>query len=71
MTSAIAPIVGRFRSRVIRDLVGSITLGVGLGYTYWLGFHEPAVQQWKAYDAQVAAEIKPIHDAWRAAQKKD
>ncbi|KAJ3104670.1 hypothetical protein HDU96_008851 [Phlyctochytrium bullatum] len=71
MTSAIAPIVGRFRSRVIRDLVGSITLGIGFGYTFWIFYHEPSFKQWKKYDAEVAAEIKPIHDAWRASQNKE
>ncbi|KAI8841292.1 hypothetical protein BC829DRAFT_371132 [Chytridium lagenaria] len=71
MTSAIAPIVGRFRNRVLRDLVLSISAGIGLGYGYWHFAHEPAFAQWKKYDAQVAAEIKPIHDAWRASQSKE
>ncbi|KAJ3200565.1 hypothetical protein HDU67_002003, partial [Dinochytrium kinnereticum] len=70
MTSAIAPITGRFKGRVVRDLVLSITSGVALGYAYWYGSHEPAFKEWKAYDAKVAAEIKPVHDAWRAAQQQ-
>ncbi|KAI8841293.1 hypothetical protein BC829DRAFT_402556 [Chytridium lagenaria] len=64
MTSAIAP-------SVVRDLVGSIATGIGLGYGFWYLYHEPSFEEWKRYDAQVAAEIKPIHDAWRAAQKNE
>ncbi|KAJ3186339.1 hypothetical protein HDU85_007779 [Gaertneriomyces sp. JEL0708] len=55
--SAVAPMTGRFRRKVIRDLVGSVSLGLVFGYTWWYGFHLPKMQHWKAYDQKVREEI--------------
>ncbi|KNC96587.1 uncharacterized protein SPPG_08171 [Spizellomyces punctatus DAOM BR117] len=43
--SAIAPITGRFRRRVLRDLVGSIALGTGIAYYWWYNSHVPTMQE--------------------------
>ncbi|KAI9335418.1 hypothetical protein DFJ73DRAFT_629429 [Zopfochytrium polystomum] len=68
MPSAIAPITGRFKSRVIRDLFISVPAGTAFGAWYWYGYHVPAIQKYKAYDAQVAADVKEIHDAFNASK---
>ncbi|KAJ3206292.1 hypothetical protein HDU82_004607 [Entophlyctis luteolus] len=70
MPSAIAPITNRFTRRVVRDIAGSIVVGTGLAYYWWLGIHMPAIQSWKAYDKQVFAESKAIHDEWAKSYKK-
>ena len=62
--SAIAPITGRFKNRVIRDLIGSSVLGVSVGALYWYGYHEPAFKKYRAYDEKVMKEVKEVkhHD---------
>ncbi|TPX76770.1 hypothetical protein CcCBS67573_g01992 [Chytriomyces confervae] len=70
MPSAIAPITNRFSQRVIRDVVGSLTVGIASGYAYWHLVHLPSIEQWRAYDKKVMAETKIIHDAWAAEQGK-
>ncbi|KAI8828074.1 hypothetical protein HDU80_005650 [Chytriomyces hyalinus] len=70
MPSAIAPITNRFSQRVIRDVVGSLTVGIASGYAYWHMVHLPSIEQWRAYDKKVMAETKIIHDAWAAEQGK-
>ncbi|KAJ3231536.1 hypothetical protein HDU78_007690 [Chytriomyces hyalinus] len=70
MPSAIAPITNRFSQRVIRDVVGSLTVGISCGYAYWHLVHLPSIEQWRAYDKKVMAETKIIHDAWAAEQGK-
>ncbi|KAI8801939.1 hypothetical protein BJ742DRAFT_835030, partial [Cladochytrium replicatum] len=62
----VAPIVGRFRNRIYRDLVGSITAGSLLGAYWWYGMHEPAFAKYKVYIDKVHNEIEAEHDAWRA-----
>ncbi|KAJ3180353.1 hypothetical protein HDU85_004058 [Gaertneriomyces sp. JEL0708] len=59
--SAIAPITGRFRHRVIRDIVGSVSLGLGIGYWFWYGVHMRDMKNWKDYDAQVRHEMQRLY----------
>ncbi|ORY43466.1 hypothetical protein BCR33DRAFT_717670 [Rhizoclosmatium globosum] len=70
MPSAIAPITNRFSQRVTRDVVASLTLGVGAGYYYWYQVHLPSIREWRAYDKVVMAETKAIHDEYYASLKK-
>ncbi|KAJ3382152.1 hypothetical protein HDU92_004914 [Lobulomyces angularis] len=64
---AIAPITGRFRKRVIFDVVGSLTLGTVGAYWFWYGFHLPFMKKRLDYDAKVkqemALENKPYYDS--------
>ncbi|KAJ7577043.1 COX7A, subunit VIIa of cytochrome c oxidase [Mycena floridula] len=39
----IAPIVGKFRKKMILDLSLGIGLGFGGAYAFWYGFHLPKV----------------------------
>ncbi len=68
--STIAPITGRFRSRIVRDLVGSITLGVALSYVWWHQFHLPAITKWRAFDKIAKAKIQEENAAFLAAQQQ-
>lgn len=56
--SAIAPITGRFKSRVFRDIFASSILGTFFGYVWWYGFHVPAFKKFESYNAKVLEEIK-------------
>ncbi|TPX64596.1 hypothetical protein SpCBS45565_g05757 [Spizellomyces sp. 'palustris'] len=67
--SALAPVTGRFRRRVLRDLVGSITLGTGIAYYWWYSSHVPIMQEscapkYKDYDHKVREEMLKEHGAW-------
>lgn len=64
MTSALAPITGRFRSRLYRDLVGSITVGVGFAYLFWNGYHKPKMNKFNAFDAANKAKIEAEEKEW-------
>ena len=66
MSSAIAPLVGRFRRRVIRDVVGSVSLGTVLAIGFWNFVHIPEFKEYDNYFQKVQAEIKGKEDAWRA-----
>ncbi|GHJ88455.1 hypothetical protein NliqN6_4857 [Naganishia liquefaciens] len=37
----VAPIIGKFRKRLILDLSVAIGLGTAAGYGYWYGVHLP------------------------------
>ncbi|TPX36198.1 hypothetical protein SmJEL517_g01491 [Synchytrium microbalum] len=65
MSSAIAPLVGRFRKRVIFDVVGSCTLGTVLAFGYWHFIHTPQFNDYDNYFKKVQAEIKEKEVAWR------
>ncbi|TPX50991.1 hypothetical protein SeLEV6574_g00588 [Synchytrium endobioticum] len=67
MSSAIAPLVGRFRRRVVRDVVGSVALGTVLAIGYWNFVHIPQFNEYDTYFKKVQAEIKEKEDSWRAA----
>ncbi|KAJ3039180.1 hypothetical protein HDV00_012503 [Rhizophlyctis rosea] len=69
--SALAPITGRFRKRLLFDLVGSLTLGTGLAYAYWYKMHLPQMAMYKAYDAKCREESKKIYAEWVAAGNEE
>jgi hypothetical protein len=64
---AIAPLVGRFQKRVVRDVTGSIVLGTIGAFSFWHFVHLPKINMWKEYDLKVKAEMdlenKPYFDA--------
>ncbi|KAJ1561267.1 hypothetical protein HK405_004425 [Cladochytrium tenue] len=64
MPSAIAPITGRFRNRVVRDLVLSLSIGSAAGYAFWTLYHQPAINKYKAYDAYATEEIRKAHQGF-------
>ena len=64
MVSAIAPLAGRFRRRVFRDVVGSLTVGVAGAYYFWYFHPIPSMEKWRAYDAAVATESKAEVSLW-------
>ncbi|KAJ3026864.1 UNVERIFIED_CONTAM: hypothetical protein HDU68_004921 [Siphonaria sp. JEL0065] len=66
MPSAIAPITNRFSRRVTRDVIGSVTVGTFIAYSYWHFVHLPSIREWRAYDKVIMAETKAVHDAYYA-----
>lgn len=62
--SRIAPITGRFKNRVIRDVGGSVALGLILANAYWYGFSVPKFQNFAKYDAKVKAQAMEEEAAW-------
>ncbi|KAL2914446.1 Cytochrome c oxidase subunit 7A [Polyrhizophydium stewartii] len=65
----IAPITGRFRGRFMRDIVGSITFGVGIAYAWWFTVSRPKFETWRAHDAKVRAELIAEKEAWLKEQQ--
>ncbi|EIM21751.1 hypothetical protein E3Q22_03800 [Wallemia mellicola] len=53
---SIAPITGKFRKSVIRDISVSLGLGTALGYAYWWGVHLPANSQRDQFYLKLAKE---------------
>ncbi len=68
VASAIAPITGRFRTRLVRDLVGSLTLGTAAAYYYWHNIHIPSMAKFRAHDAAVKIQVDAENAAFLAAQ---
>ncbi|KAJ3053729.1 hypothetical protein HK097_003537 [Rhizophlyctis rosea] len=62
--SAVAPIAGRFRRRVLFDIVGSLSLGTAAAYYFWYSHHVPKMAAYKAYDEKVRAEIQAEYGEW-------
>ncbi|KAI9101937.1 hypothetical protein DFS34DRAFT_612048 [Phlyctochytrium arcticum] len=62
--SAVAPITGRFRNRIIRDLVLSITVGTIAATYWWKTSHVPKMEMYKSYDKRVREELIKEHGAW-------
>lgn len=62
--SAIAPITGRFRMRLKRDLVGSIGTGAAFAYLFWYGYHKPKMAMYLNFDAENKARILEEEKAW-------
>jgi hypothetical protein len=71
MAAAIPRITGRFKRRIVFDLVGSVALGTVVGVGYWNLYHLPAKKEWVAYETKVRAETREIHNAWFASQKQE
>ncbi|EGF81577.1 hypothetical protein BATDEDRAFT_87683 [Batrachochytrium dendrobatidis JAM81] len=70
MVSAIAPITGRFRGRIVRDIVVSISIGTVAAYTWWYTVSRPTMSKWKAHDAKVKIENIAERDAWLKEQQQ-
>ena len=62
--SAIAPITGRFKRGLYRDLVGSVTAGVGLGYWFWYSHAVPKSEKFKAFNEQNKQRILAEEQEW-------
>ena len=62
--SRIAPITGRFKNRVIRDVAGSVTVGLLLANAFWYGYTVPKFQTFTKYDAKVKAQAMEEEAAW-------
>ncbi|EOQ99508.1 hypothetical protein E3P92_03257 [Wallemia ichthyophaga] len=56
MIGQIAPITGKFRKGVIRDISVSLGLGTALGYAYWHIFHIPKATRRDQFYLKLAAE---------------
>ena len=52
----IKPITGILRKRFVRDLVGSLTLGISLAYAYWEFHSVPKRMAYKEYRERRAIE---------------
>lgn len=64
--SVIAPITGRFRRRIVRDIVGSITVGTLLSSAWFYGYSRPKLARFKAHDAKVREETLAEAQEWFA-----
>ncbi|KAI8924395.1 hypothetical protein BC831DRAFT_402552 [Entophlyctis helioformis] len=64
MASALGPITGRFRGRIVFDIVASIGLGTVAAYTWWFTVSRPFLANAKAYDAKVKAQAIAETEAW-------
>lgn len=51
----IAPITGKFRKQVIKDIVIALTLGAAGGAAYWSLYHTPNAVRRDAYYAKLEA----------------
>jgi len=45
----LAPIVGKYRRQITRDIVGSLSVAVVSGYAFWYLHHVPKFDQMDAY----------------------
>ncbi|RKO98748.1 hypothetical protein CXG81DRAFT_15494 [Caulochytrium protostelioides] len=70
MSSAIAPITGRYATRVKRDLAISLVLGFGAASAWWYGYHLPAFYKMKKYDELAKAENDAYNQKWMTAWKQ-
>lgn len=66
--SAIAPITGRFRKRIVFDLFGALALGTACASAWWYGHHIPKMAKFRAHDARVKLEVDAENAAFLAAQ---
>ena len=64
--STIGPITGKFRKVLIRDLVGSISLGLATAYGFWHFHHIPKFQYYDRVMQTLQSEIEAENAAWRA-----
>ncbi|KAF8916346.1 hypothetical protein CPB85DRAFT_1432355 [Mucidula mucida] len=53
---AIAPIVGKLRKRFFVDLSCAVGLGLAGGYSYWYGYHLPAMANQEAFYLKLERE---------------
>jgi cytochrome c oxidase subunit 7 len=51
----IAPIAGKFRKQIIKDIAISLTLGAAGGALWWNGYHLPNAERRDAYYAKLEA----------------
>ena len=51
----IAPITGKFRKQVIKDITIALTLGTAGGYAYWQLYRLPNIARRDAYYAKLEA----------------
>ena len=56
--------VGRFRTRVVRDIICSVSLGVGIAYSWWFLVSRPHIARVKEYHSQVRKETIAEAEAW-------
>ncbi|KAN0088392.1 cytochrome-c oxidase [Tylopilus felleus] len=52
----IAPITGRLRKGLWRDISVALGLGLGAGYAFWYGYHLKAVQRREEYYLKIEQE---------------
>ena len=63
---AIAAYTGRFRNRIVRDVIGAVTLGTAVSWTWWNTVHVPSINKWRAHDAQVKKELDAEYQTYLA-----
>ncbi|KAG0952678.1 hypothetical protein G6F57_006166 [Rhizopus arrhizus] len=51
----IAPITGKFRKQVMKDIAIALTLGGVSGYVFWNSYHVPTAARRNAYYAKLEA----------------
>ena len=64
MVSAIAPLTGRFRGRLVRDIVGALTLGTAISSWYYFGYCKPSLDKMRAYNEQCRQDIINDTEKW-------
>ncbi|KAJ3296086.1 hypothetical protein HK104_001982 [Borealophlyctis nickersoniae] len=62
--SPIAPITGRFRRRVIRDIVGSVTLGTVWAFSFWEFHHKPKFEMYREFFEKERLEAEADYKRW-------
>jgi hypothetical protein len=64
MVSAIAPITGRFRRRIYRDLVGSLSLGTGLAFAWWYGYSRAKFTEYRNFNEANKKKMIAEEEQW-------
>jgi hypothetical protein len=64
MVSAIAPITGRFRRRVYRDLVAAISFGGVLAFGWWYGHSRPKFEQYRVFNEANKKRLIAEEEQW-------
>ncbi|AAS52747.1 AER063Wp [Eremothecium gossypii ATCC 10895] len=54
--SAIAPITGSLKKRIMKDIAVGMGLGTVLGSYWWWGFHKPKIAARENYYTQLAEQ---------------
>ncbi|KAI8904399.1 hypothetical protein EDD86DRAFT_242271 [Gorgonomyces haynaldii] len=64
MTSAIAPITGRFRRKLLFDIVGSLSLGTVFASYYYYNLSRPVILRAQEHDRQTKEKTLAEAEQW-------
>ena len=64
MVSAIAPITGRFRARVVRDIIGACSLGTVFACAWYYGESRPRFNKYREFNEKYKTESLAEEEKW-------